>query len=810
MNHFIDGRNSGLRLLAAAIAMALSASALAQSGEQGDSEDMMLEEVLVTAQKREQTALEVPVTVNVFSASQIEKTGALVMADIDDYIPGFEIGPSSTQAPVRMRGISSSNISTGGDPSVAVFYDEVYIPRAAQQMAFSDMARVEVLKGPQGTLYGRNAAAGVVNMVPNQPADFNEGFVRARLGDYSLWRIEAMGNMVVNDNFFLRGNILTNNQDGYVKNTEVNRDPGSAENVSARVSGLWTISDATQLQLSWDYDKVDNVSRAAHGISEWAACPDDPFCGKVSNDAYGNKEERDMSAVTGKLFHDHNERLSSKLILSYRAYETTNVEDMDGTAEFDRHLDTDNIEDSDIFYSELQFNFEGDNYFLVFGANYSAEDTYQELPLYTNADSAMRAVTAELANETGFPFDHIWNPNEMALLMTVLTGQPISPGDVEATGNFFYDLLDAELQGVPVVGPGFAGQRWSEYYYNTGDFKNYGVYGDIDFQVNDKWNVIFGLRYSWDDKSFTWQNPPNTLNAIRPGTANLVFTPVPGYEEAVTGTLRASDSWSDLTGRAVVRYQINDVAQTFLSYSTGYKSGGFDSLEPSTSDNPLDPEESTNYEWGIKGDFFNRRLITELAVYYMELDGRQRSVYSKPPGQANATPILINGDQEFTGVEIVLNWLITDTMNLGFLTTWRDEESTWEPFYDAQGELVVDASSDTADTDYTFTFDWSPQISKGRLDLRAEYIFYENSILDDPTIIHPEGLKGYGEDRKLLNARAAWSTDDGKWTFGIWGKNLLDNEVTSGVDNLTLASFGTPFVRIEPPRTYGIEVAYSF
>lgn len=809
MNHFDNNRNTGRRLLTLAIASILAAPAFAQTGEQTDSEEYLLEEVLVTAQKREQTSLEVPMTVNVFSASQMEKTGALTMADMDAFIPGFEVGESSTQAPIRIRGISSSNISTGGDPSVAVFYDEVYIPRAAQQMAFSDMTRIEVLKGPQGTLYGRNAAAGVVNMVPNQPADFNEGFLRARLGNYDLWRVEAMGNMVVGDNFSLRGNFLTNNRDGYVTNTEGGKDPGSRKNVTARLSGLWTISDATQFQLSWDYDRLDNVGRAAHGISEWAACPEDPFCGRVSNDAFGAKEERDMYAFTGKLFHDHNDRLSSKFIASYRAYETVNVEDMDGTAEWDRHLDTDNIEDSDIFYTELQFNYEGDNYFLVFGGNYSREGTYQEIPLRTNTDSAMRAVTAGLAAETGLPFDHIWNPNEMALLMTALTGQLITPGDVIASGNYLYDQLDASTPGTPVVGPGFAGEYWSEYYYNTGDFKNYGIYGDIDFQINDKWSVIFGLRYSWDDKSFTWNSPPNTLNAIRPGTDNLIFTPVPGYEEAVTGVIRASDDWSKLTGRAVVSYQIGDSAQTFFSYSTGYKSGGYDSLEPITSDMPIDPEESTNYEWGIKGDFFNRRLVTELSVYYTELDNRQRSVYSKPPGQNNATPIVINGDQEFTGVEIVLNWLMTNTTQLGFLTTWRDTESTWEPFYNAIGELVDDTFSDTADTDYTITFDWFPEISKGKLDLRAEYIFYENSILSDPTIIHPD-VKGYGEDREWLNARAAWTTEDGRWTFGVWGKNLLDKEVTSGVDNITLASFGTPFVLIEPPRTYGIEAAYNF
>ena len=809
MNSFNRNRKSGLRLLTSAIALALTVPAFAQSEEQVEEGDVLLEEVLVTAQKREQAAIDVPMTVNVFSAAQIEKTGALVMSDIDDFIPGFEIGESSTQAPIRIRGISSSNISSGGDPSVAVFYDEVYIPRAATQMAFSDMARIEVLKGPQGTLYGRNAAAGVVNMVPNQPADFNEGFVRARLGNYALWRVEAMGNMVVSDNFWLRGNILSNNRDGYVTNTESSQDPGSQKNLTARLSGMWTISDVTQLQVSWDYDKTDNVGRAAHGISEWAACPDNPFCGKVSNDAFGAKETRDMNALTGKLFHEHNDRLSSKLIASYRKFDTVNIEDQDGTAEFDRYLDTDNVEDSDILYTELQFNYEADNYFLVFGGNYSREDTYQEIPLNTTVDAAMRAVTSELRSQTGLPFDHIWNPNEMAALMSFLLQQPISPGDVESTGNYLYDLLDANLPGVPVVGPGYAGYRWSERYYNTGDFKNYGVYGDIDFAINDKWNVIFGLRYSWDDKKFTWSAPANSFNDIRPGTDNLIFTPVPGYEEAYTGVLVASDDWSKLTGRAVVRYQISDAAQTFFTYSTGYKSGGFDSLEPETSDNPLDPEESTNYEWGIKGDFFNRRLVTELSLYYMELDGRQRSVYSKPPGQSNATPIVINGDQEFKGVEIVLNWLITDTMNLGFLTTYRDEESKWEPFYNAIGELVVDTQSNTADTDYTFTFDWYPEISNGTLDVRAEYIFYENSILSDPTIIHPD-IRGYGEDTKLLNGRVAWTTTDGRWTVGIWGKNLLDNEVTSSVDNISLASFGTSFVKIDPPRTYGVEASFNF
>jgi iron complex outermembrane recepter protein len=321
--------------------------------------------------------------------------------------------------------------------------------------------------------------------------------------------------------------------------------------------------------------------------------------------------------------------------------------------------------------------------------------------------------------------------------------------------------------------------------------------------------LIAGLRYSWDDKTFSWRNPPASINSVRPGTEDLVFTPVPGYEEARTGTLVASDSWSKLTGRAVVNYQINDDALTFLSYSTGYKSGAFDSLDPSTSDNPLKPEESTNYEWGVKGMFFESHLSTEFSLFYMELDGRQRTVDTKPPGTPQAVPRVINGDQKFKGAEIILNWLITETTQLGFLTTYREEESQWEPFYNAVGDLVEEEDSGHTGNDYTFTFDWFPQIGNGEADFRLEYVFYENNDEFDPTVVDPT-IPGFGEDRKLLNARAAWTTADGHWTFALWGKNLLDNEVTSGVSDITTYSFGTPFVSIDPPLTWGLEAAYNF
>jgi len=797
---------AGFSAVCIAVALALPASALAQ--------DAMLDEITVTAQKREQSALDVPVTVDVFTADQIEKTGALNLIEMQDFIPGFSIGSNPTQASITIRGVSSANISTGGDPSVATFYDDIYVPRAATTVTFTDMQRVEVLKGPQGTLYGRNAAAGVVNMVPNKPNEETEGFVRLRAGNYDLMRLEAMGNVALSDNFFLRANILSNTRDGYLTNLAPGeRDPGEQDNIAARISALWEISSATDLQLSYDYDKVDNSARAAVGLSPWSACPDDPRCDYVLNDVINGKETRDMWAANVKLNHEFNDQWSAKFVTGFRTFETINKQDEDGTAEFDRYLDTDNIEDSNIKYSELQFNFSNEKVNVVFGANYSKESTHQEIPVNSNTDSVMRAVTAGIAAETGFPLDHLWNPGEMAALMSFVLQQPITPGDVIATGDMFYEMIAASgfVDPFPFFGPSHAGLPWSEYYFNDGDFTNWGLYGDVDFQVNDRLNLLFGLRYSDDKKSFSWRNPANTFTATRPGTPDLIFTQVEGYEEARTGTLTASDTWNKVTGRAVARYQITDNAQVFGSYSTGYKSGGFDSLDPSTSDNPLRPEESENIEIGLKGDFADNRLRLQISVFDMTIDGRQRTVDSRPPGQPNPLPTINVGDQEFKGVEAVIDWLVVDNLQFGFMTTWRDAKATWDEYYNAAGELAGGPQAkNSTNTDYTITMDWQPDIGPGELDFRLEYIFNEDTgAFDNTSIVDPDDYPGYFKDRKELNTRLAWTSESDKYTAALWGKNLLDQKLLGGINDISIL-FGTPFTSVSAPMTYGVEFGVRF
>ena len=237
------------------------------------------EVIMVTAQKREQNIMKVPVTVDTVSADTLKKTNSILLSEVDKFIPGFNFSDGNmTQAGVSMRGISSPNISVGGDPSSATFFDDIYMPRAAQNVLFSDIARIEVLKGPQGTLFGRNAAMGVVNVVPNAPDEETQGFVKTTFGTDKLTRYEIMGNVAITDNVFFRVNGLMTEQDGLAKNItnatwnngQTEWDPDAKNHLAARFALKWVLGDSTDFQLSYDYDDLEQAPPQAIGVSEWA------------------------------------------------------------------------------------------------------------------------------------------------------------------------------------------------------------------------------------------------------------------------------------------------------------------------------------------------------------------------------------------------------------------------------------------------------------------------------------------------------------------------------------------------------------
>ncbi|QDP00891.1 TonB-dependent receptor [Thalassotalea sp. PS06] len=886
MSLTINSGKSGARFRKKLIAQTVAASLAAASftslaAEQSEPEEDIDDVIVVTAQKRVQNVMKVPVTVDSVSSDTIEESGSILLQDIDKFIPGFDFSEGTmTQAGVTIRGVSSPNISVGLDPSSATFFDDVYMPRAAQNVLFSDMQRIEVLKGPQGTLFGKNAAMGVVNMIPNAPQEDFEGFIKGTFGTDNLVRIEGMINFELMEDVYFRANFLTNEQDGFVENVarpEWNEgtkiwELGAENHDAARAAIKWQVSDSTDVTFSFDWDDLEQAPPMAIGLSPYAwenpndGVPGniDPFADKAENDVRNGVEGRDMTAYTLKINHEFDENWSMKLVTSYREWETVNRQDEDGTAQITRYLDTSNNEKSDIFYNELQFNYVGEKLSYVGGVTYSKEDVYQETEINVTTDTVARLVTGDLNGQvkqvvggevlnglqqaglidmamgdvdtaaaiyacslqgldpsncigqvtfndvvdqayadSGLEMDHLWNADEWANVLSAF-GIDASPEFVMGTGDLTYDLA-SQMFGEPLIfGPSFAGMFWSENFINTGDFTSYGIYSDFDYQFTDKWNAFFGLRYTRDDKEFTWEITETEFAEERPGVRNILFPSVPMFG--------ADESWNELTGRIGTGYQITDDHMVFASYATGYKAGGYDSLNISSATMPFEPEEVKNLEIGYKGVLADS-LRTTLAFYHTILDGRQRSIESKPPGQNQALPTVVNEDLELNGIEVTLEWEIIDGMILGAVTDYRETDQESEAFYNAVGELIPAMTiSGESSVNYTITYDWMMDIGLGDTRLHIDYVFAENTRVFEvgqPAFV--ENIPNYYDDRQDLNARLSWASENENWELAIWGKNLLDNRYVEGsLGGRTADVLGTPYVTINRGLEAGVEVKYGF
>ncbi len=796
------GKLAAARLLLLACTVGIvSPTGIAQE-EKAKGYSLQLEEVLVTAQKREEDTMSVPITVNAFSAQDMLNTGADNIQDIADFMPGVEIDTGgATQVGISIRGIKSPNISSGGDPSVATFYDNAYMPRAATSIPFTDIARTEVLKGPQGTLFGRNATAGVINIVPNKPVQDFEAFVRTRIGNYNRFDVEGMVNQPFADDIAVRANIFSHQRDGIIDNVGIGDDIRDEGFIAARMAILWDISPDTSIQLAGDYEDRSEDPGYSIGVSKYGYSTD-PYNNKAANDVYNREENRNMWGASLQVDHAFNDELSLFGILSYRDWDTTNLQDEDGTEDIRRYLDTNNIEDSDIWYSEIRLNFVNDKFNAIAGMNYSAEDVYQRTDIGLFADSYMQFVSVEVSGDQDF---NLWDtiPNE--------------------PDSYWLGLSDT--LGIAVLPPSYAGQYFTETMDNTGDFKNFGIFGDVTYNLTESWRVSAGLRYSADQKTYSWQTFPVMLPGwpISPAVIN--------YDPAKTGADPAnyydkfsdSNDWSKVTGRLVLDWQFMDTAMAYLSYATGYKSGGYDGQDFSAYvTGPFDPEEMASTELGVKGDFFEDRLRVEASLFYQNLDGQQFATDTKSctPGSTTeecnaqdptAAPSVISRDVDIEGAEITLQWRVLDNLLLSGLTTVRSSVTTPQAYFNSGGEPVGGSKEhDKTRTDYTLRLDWTPEIPVGYLLVHLDYVYEEAedpSDTDNP--IYTTG-QWYFQDRELLSARIAWTNDADNFEIAIWGKNLQDNEIADNPGGLAAANLGVYRTSIEDPLTYGIDMRYSF
>jgi len=784
------------------------AVALAQSADAREVEVEVLEEITVSAQLRNQSLQDVPIAIQVVDRALIADLAAEDLGDLNGFVPGLVVsGDSPTQPRYQIRGIQTGDFGVGTDPAVGVYVDGIYAARSgASLLAFNDIERIEVLKGPQGTLFGRNSAAGAISIVSRQPS-FGEfdSLLRVRFGEFGKQYFEGMLNAPLGESLALRVNGVFNKSDGWMQDAATGEDLMPEENWAGRVALRWQLTDNTTALLSWDHDDLDQLARPAIGVVApgpfgipYPADPAsylDPRDAEVMNDVVGNEESRQLDQVN--LFIDHAfGSVDFRSSTSWRQFDTVNREDEDGTNLIGVYFDTANIESNESFYQEFRFSGQTDRIDWVGGVSYYNEKADQVSDTHTFTDAIdTLGVNLGIWDSLGIPF-------------------PLYAGTSSFTEPFGVSML-----GLP----------WREAMYNHGDFEAVAAFGDVIWHVNDKTNLTLGLRYTQDKKEFSWTNGPHETPELDATVAGLeqagFFTMFPIPPEAYrfsdivfsadtpVGGVTQDDSWSDVSPRLVLDYDVDTNFMWFGSLAKGYKAGGYNSVEVGSE---FDNEDVWNIETGIKSSYPDAGVVLNASAFYYVYDNKQAiSLVTDVPGSDIPQYLIDTSDEQAWGIDVDAQWKATDHFtlygNIAFIdATYKDKLT--------QGTDPVDLSGEPTGEPYFSAalgarYGWVLG-GAGKLDLSGRYAYRGESRCNADSELQGscarQTIFEVGEATQRLDMRLAWSSTNDRFGLAAFVTNVLDDQYVTGINNLTTDIFGTAFGSISEPRMWGVEATVSF
>ena len=590
------------------ISLALSTNIYSQQVRADEEEGRILEEVIITAQKREQSLKDVPVTVSAFSGSFIEDAGVQDIRDIAGFTPNLSIKTrSETETTVFMRGIGSLAPGIGADPAVGIYIDGMSASRGTNATAaFFDVERVEVVKGPQGTLFGRNASAGAIAIITNKAElDSNYGHVMLGVGDQGQFRGQFVGNMSAGENWAVRlgGNYST--RDGLYENTFTGDDLLDQNTGNVRLAASGVISD------SWSMDFLLEGVKAKN--NDALVTDADAFAKKVAQNKAPRKQELKSTRGIWTNKWDFADSMNLTSITGYYDHDAwvTPVDD----DESDFPLAT---------FIEPQTN-----------TTWS-----QELRLSGSSERIDWFVGASYLNEK-LGFDTAFNYEE-GVVLDLLAGL----GEL---------CMDPEL-------PECAYQTETPNGQNK--VNSSAIYGDMTFALTDTVGLTVGARYTKDKKKMWYNNPPT--DGILGVLDGQVLGPI------TDGRVYADDSWSSFDPRIALDWDFSDSTTLFVNIASGYKSGGINRqvntyLPEEQVLNTFDKETVMAYEIGTKSKFLDGRASLNASLFYSDYkDFQLETLANLVPEIFNV------GDVRSSGIELEGQIMATENLQLSATYAYLD------------------------------------------------------------------------------------------------------------------------------------------
>ena len=804
--------------LAAAAALLAGAGARAQapapdaaaSAAAGDAQV-----IVVTAQGRKQEVQKVPISLQLVGPDEIARAGAVNLSQVADFVPGLTVDASQpTQPSYALRGLGNGDFGIGTDAPVGVYVNGVYTGKTGGALLnFNDVKRVEVLKGPQGTLFGRNSAGGAISIVTNDPDGQHtvSGLVRA--GNYGTVHAEGVINQPLGEDFSLRISAVGEKSDGWATNTVDGKKNPQAKTWGTRVGARWSPTDSTSAVLTWEHEDLNErprpiwavaTSDGAGGVASWI----DPRHAPLANDVTGGKESRLFNGLNLRI----EQELADKILLTsttgWRHFNSVNVEDNDGTADPATYLATGNFEKNTTFEQEFRLNGKNKTADWLVGVSFASEHATQLSRVDTNTTTLDPVLFNILGSDPA-------------------TAVPAPP----------FALLTGIAQQAGLTDVNLLDQSWQEGMHNTLAAHSEALMGDVIWHLGDKTNVTTGVRFTQDTKKFSWYSPLRSApgldaqlaalspaffqqlvdaGALDPDTAAALA----GLAQGLQGTnieftnpawaaapVYSSKTWHNTSPRLVIDHQLTADTMVYGSVTRGYQAGGFNSVSTDANGGHFDPETITSYELGAKGRIAGAGLSYSAALFHYLFKNLQ-SINFVQPGDGSVGHYAITvSDVEATGLDAELQWQVAAPLRLFAQGEYIDQKYKGQT--NPVGNDLTGQAYGTPRLSFAAGLDFTLALAGGKADFSLQGSHIGPTRCNDDSATQGSCLNTLafrvGEAHDRVDTRLAWLAPRDAWGVAVIVNNLLDKRYVSGASTLA-GSVGVPYTAsVSDPRKFQIE-----
>ncbi len=735
--------------------------------------EAVLEEVVVTAQKREESLQDTPIAVSAFTASAIENKGIENLSEVADFTPNLifdttsPVSGLSSGAVVFIRGIGNTDFSLTTDPGVGIYVDGVYMSRSAGGVLdVLDVERIEVLRGPQGTLFGRNTIGGAINVTSRLPGDTFAGKLELTAGDFN--RIDVRGSVDIPISETLRSTLAISRKkrDGYVDRLTIGDKLGDEDKIAFRGTLLFEPSDSVDFLLSIDHTKIDEQS-AGSTLAGFT-----PGAGTVG---YALANFGDIATGLADL-----------------AQYVTDGEDDDSFATGPTGTEL------SISGLSLTANYHAENLDLKYTLAYRETDG----EFFRDPDNSPHAITHTLNPD----YDHEQTSHELQI-----TGMAFDGRLKYAAGLYYFEEEGTDNVFVPVFLPTpdlAAGFPATISNFADVDNSSEAAYLQASWSLTDTLFLTGGIRHTTDDKGFEYTQfigadmAGNGLPFF-PGAINQkgVFTsgllPLVG-----NGSGSTSDSFEETTFKFGIDAKLADNTLLYYSFSQGFKSGGFvlRYVESVPDIRSFEPETIDSHEIGLKWQGWDDRVRINAALFYADYDEVQVTFFDSLGG-----PITANaGEVELKGLEVEVTALLSDHLQLDMGFGYTDAE--YKKINTITGlSLTISESAKLVNTpknNFNLGIEYNIPLRSNELVLRLDYA-YTDDIYNDSQ--NSPFLFQDSYDTWNASARLAIGED---LDLVVFIENLTDERyIESGDSNFGLGFHEANYNR---PREYGVTLRYRF